>query len=174
MSRRAPLVLGLLLCAGLAAYTSSKLHTMARIRGFIGERTLTPRVVVDKSEGGDAACYLWWDQADLPSWRTSDLDIPIAPGPVIDAREVQADCDYWERVRVGDLMVLVTVGDGEVYLKDGEIYASDGNFAFDFALLAAELAGVIACIVLLVRVSRRARYRRPLPSARALPADRRA
>jgi hypothetical protein len=41
-------------------------------------------------------------------------------------------------------------------LKGGEIYASSGNFVFDGVLLAAELAGVVACVVLLIRRRRRA------------------
>ena len=72
---------------------------------------------------------------------------------------MQADCDYWEQVRIGDPIESVRPDgddDDDVYLRRGEIYASDGNFRFDFVLLAAELGAVGYCVYRLLRGAARA------------------
>ena len=134
---RRHLVLGLIACIGLTAYTSHKLYKMRRITG---EQASESRRVIDKL---------------VKHHRRADSCYFLAPD------EIQADCDYFERVEIGDTIEVVTV-DGEQYVKGGDVYTSEGNFIFDIVLLVAEVVGVIVCIVLLV--FRRPRSRRASPS----------
>jgi len=133
-----PLLVAILVgCIGLTAYTSHKLYTMARIRGVIGERLVVTHSVVDKTREepvrrrDDPTCWLWYHIGGV-------------------RHRIQSDCDYWARVTIGQTIEIVSLED-KSFLKDGEIYASDGNFMFDIVLLGVELAGVVACIVALVR-----------------------
>ncbi len=136
-------VVGLLVCLGLGAYTTHKLYKMARIRGYVGSPEIEQQIVTDKRaeeargrRGSTRVCWLHWE-----------------------TDRVQADCDHWDAVRIGDTIELVAFDD-ELYLKDGDIYTSDGNFVFDLVLLAGELGGLVVCVVLLLRV--RARRRQQL------------
>lgn len=133
-------VIGLLVCLGLGAYTTHKLYKMASIRGYAGSLEIERQIVTDKRaeevrgrRGSTRVCWLHWE-----------------PG------RVQADCDSWEAVRIGDTIELVAYGDKR-YLRHGGLYTSDGNFVFDLVLLAAELGGLVVCVVLLrrARASRR-------------------
>ncbi len=130
---RPRLLLGLLVAAALALYTSHKLYTMARIRGFIGERSIETHRVSDKQmETGvrdRLFCFLSWGDAETGGDRGG---------------RVQVDCDYWKRARIGDSIEVVRLDRGaEAHPVGADVYASDGNFEFDLLLLAAELAGVI-------------------------------
>jgi hypothetical protein len=112
----------MVLCVGLGAYTSVKLLRMTQV----GDEQ-TSRVVFDKSSrpvGQGKLCELWWnDRGD----RTP------------------ADCDYWETVKIGDTVEIVTV-DGKPYVKGGDA----GNLTFDIVLLGAEILGFLTCLVLLL------------------------
>ncbi|HEU4732739.1 MAG TPA: hypothetical protein VFT22_32810 [Kofleriaceae bacterium] len=130
---------GLVIAAALAIYTTHKLHRMAQIRGIVGDAAVERRLVTGKRHYPGRRreiCLLSW--SDQRAGRAS-------------THEVEADCDYWGRTRIGAPIELVHVhgddgdDDGDVYLRDGEIYTSVGNFCFDFALLAAELAAAIYC-----------------------------
>ena len=124
------LAVALVVCIGLAAYTSTKLHRMSRI---VDETSVAQRVVRKTVEAGRRtdSCYLW---------------VP---------ERVQADCDYWDGVSVGDTVEIVVV-DGEQHVTGGDVYTSKGNFMFDIVLLVAEIVGAIVCVVLLI-LRRRAR-----------------
>ncbi|HEX7842406.1 MAG TPA: hypothetical protein VF469_33265 [Kofleriaceae bacterium] len=143
----APIVLGLVVALGLAIYTTHKLHKMARIRGLIGDVPVEQHVVARKAQQPGrrtVVCFLWWRD-----------DPPHGP-----EHRVQADCDYWKQVRIGDPIEIVRPDgsdDDDVYLRRGEIYASDGNFRFDFVLLAAELGAVGYCAYRLLRGAARRR-----------------
>jgi hypothetical protein len=125
------LVVALVGCLLLGVYTSFKLHRMTRIVDN-DEIAVSKRVVQKTTEEGrrSTTCYFW------------------AP------ERIQADCDYWESVNIGDRIDVVTVDDDQ-YVKGGSVYASKGNFVFDVVLLVAEILGVIVCVVLLVVRARR-------------------
>lgn len=129
-------MLGLVVCVGLAGYTSYKLHKMTRITG---EQDAVSRRVVDKR---------------VERHRRNDSCYFYVP------ERIQADCDYFETVQVGESIEVVTV-DGEQHVKGGDVYTSKGNFIFDIVLLIAESTGIIVFVALLIR---RARSRRPSPS----------
>jgi hypothetical protein len=120
----------LVVAVGLTIYTTHKLYRMALIRGIIGSVPVQRGFVADKTRSSGPrgeTCMLTWSD------------------PAREARRhVQADCDYWERRRIGDPIDLVRVG-GNDYLREGDVYASNGNFAFDFVLITLELASVIYC-----------------------------
>ena len=129
--QRSHLLLGLIACIGLAAFTSHKLYKMTRITD---EHAATSHRVLDKV---------------VKHHRRADSCYFMVPD------EIQADCDYFARVQIGDMIEVVTI-DGEQYVKGGDVYTSKGNFVFDIGLLVAEVVGAIVCIVLLA-VSRRSR-----------------
>lgn len=135
MSRVAPnrklVWFGLLAALALALYTSHKLRKMALIRGVIGDVPVERKVVVSKRERPARTRWCVLSVADDASRRGGE-------------HEVQADCDYWDEVRIGDRVELVRL-DGDVHLRQHEIYTSTGNFLFDFALLGLELAAVVYC-----------------------------
>lgn len=123
-------MLGLAVSVALGLYTTHKLHRMARIRGFVDDLPAERHQVSYKSTSPGARrtyCSLWW--------RT--------PGASV--QWVEADCDDWERTRIGDVIEIVRL-DGDVHLRDGDIYTSTGNFLFDAFLLAAELATALYCV----------------------------
>lgn len=125
--RRSPLVIALLACLGLAIFTSYKLHKMTRIRD---DQNGVTRIVDNKTSEPvrrGTACYLWSR-----------------------SQRIQADCDYWERINIGDTFEIVEV-DGKQYVKGGDVYTSPGNFVFDIVLLVAEITGFLVCLVLLIR-----------------------
>lgn len=143
-SATALLALGLVIALGRVIYTTHKLNRMARIRGITGDVAVEQHAVTGKTrEPGRVVPYCFL------SWR----DDPRR-GP---EHRVEADCNYWEQVRIGDPIEIVRPdSDNEVYLRRGEIYASDGSFAVDFGLLAVELAAVGYCLFRIVRGAGRA------------------
>lgn len=135
--------MGLLIAAALAVFTTYKLHKMARIRGFIGEVPTERYVVSGKTRGIGRvrpSCYVW-----------CSADTTGRGGE----HRVQADCDYWEQLRILDPIELVRLdGDDELFLRQGGVYTSAGNFGFDFVLLAFELAAVAYGVLRLIRGTR--------------------
>ncbi|MBN9162495.1 MAG: hypothetical protein BGO98_23960 [Myxococcales bacterium 68-20] len=131
--RRLPPRIGIIFAAALALYTTHKLYTMCRIRGFVGEHRIEAHQVTGKTvERGAKSrtfCFVSWAE---------------------DAREndrrhrVQVDCDYWETVKTDDRIEVVRLdGDGDAYLRGGDVYTSNGQFILDLVLLGAELAGIL-------------------------------
>jgi hypothetical protein len=131
--RRLPPRVGILFAAALAIFTTHKLYTMCRIRGFVGERRIEAHRVTGKTvEHGEkdrTFCFVSWAE----DAREDDL-----------RHRVQADCDYWETVKPDDRIELVRLdGDGETYLRGGDVYTANGQFIFDLVLLGVELAGIL-------------------------------
>ena len=123
------IVLGLVVCVGLACFTILKLEEMKDIKGAVAVRERVVRKTVEHGKRSDY-CYFWSPQ------------------------KVQTDCEHWNTVQVGDSIEVVTV-EGDRHVRGGEIYASEGNFTFDKVLLVLEIAGALVCVVLLVVRRRR-------------------
>src|SRR4051812_29208368 len=89
--RRLPPRVGIVLCIALALFTTHKLYTMCRIRGFFGARDVEAHRVTGKSiEHGRkhrTFCFLSWAETD----RQDDH-----------AHRVQTECDFWETVKIDD------------------------------------------------------------------------
>jgi hypothetical protein len=130
-----------ILVAALTLFTSHKLYTMGRIRGFVGSRLVEQHQVRRRSEEvvvrgqpprRSRFCFVHWLDGDAEE-------------------RGQADCAYVDGVQEGDFIDVVRLERfGEPHIVAGEIYASDGNFRFDFILLAGELALLLGCIFGLV------------------------
>jgi hypothetical protein len=130
--RRLPPRVGIVLMVALAIFTTHKLYTMCRIRGFFGGRAIEAHYVTGKSNEHDLKdrtyCFLSW--AETPSEEDRQ-------------HRVQVECDYWETVKPDDRIEVVRY-DGDTYLRrGGEVYASDGNFILDLVILGLELAGLL-------------------------------
>ena len=119
---------------------------MAWIRGLVGEAPVDRYVVTGKRQRASrvTVCLLSW--GDRGAYRGSPRG------------EVQADCDYWEHIRIGDTIEVVRAGN-DLYLREGGIYSSTGNFVVDFGLLFAELAAVVYCARRLRRGGDRRQHR---------------
>lgn len=130
-----PLV-GAALCALLAVFTSHKLVAMARLRGWLDGAP--PRTLVVAGEGTP----LGTSTVVIP------LSDPLAPGAARDS--IQARAHQFGRLRLGASVTVRCDSSRECYLPDS-VYIEDGNVAFDLALLALELGGLVALGVVAYR-----------------------
>lgn len=120
-----------IICALIIFVTVPKLHKMAVIVGWLPGAVSYQGIVTEKWE----SAYKIEKYHDL-SWHIEEtLNPPKTDG---NSRANYAD---WERLEVGSFIRIVAVGKECFYEKS--IYTDTGNFAFDFCLLAGEVAGII-------------------------------
>ena len=140
---------GVIVCLLLATYTSSKIVTMAKIRGWLsGEppiaKVVSDRAVIEGSYGDDY--WLAWDGADIAK-----------PGP----NRINLSKEVWSRYAVGDpIEVFYFRSSKWPYHKDG-IVASNENFVFDGILLSCWGVGIVVLCIFELRAWRKRKSQRP-------------
>jgi len=102
----------------------NKLHTMAQVRGLLGDATEELQKITDKKilEGQFGAAY--WI-----AWNHSDITQPSS-------NRINVDEKQWINFDIGNAIIIIRLTDDPVpYYREG-IYASDGNFILDFVLIS--------------------------------------
>jgi hypothetical protein len=142
MSRLQPLLIATF-ALGMAAFvTGPKLFHMFQIRGWIAGRTLSTEVVLQKWHEKTDKRDAWW--------------IGWGPEPVqqVSSNRINIEEKDWKRYRIFDHIDIVRIpGSRWPYALKNDIWVSRGNFAFDFALLAIELAFGLTAVRKLSRAS---------------------
>jgi hypothetical protein len=134
--RRLPPRLGMVLMVALAIFTTHKMYSMARMRGFIGKRIITVHHITDKKRETSFRnaherefCFVSWAES------ASEND---------PQHRVQVDCDRWRKLELGDRIEVARIDeDDSGHMIGAEVFESDGNFVFDMVLLGIELAGLL-------------------------------
>jgi hypothetical protein len=134
---RLPPRLGIVLLAALALFTTHKLYSMCRIRGFIGTRHVEAHHVTGKTVEHGVGPHGEQRTFCFVSWAADATE---------DDRHhrVQVECDYWETVKEDDRIEVIRLADDDgIYLRGADVYTSDGNFIFDLVLFGLELFGIL-------------------------------
>ncbi len=124
-------------CALLAAYTTSKLDTMARLRGDVPG--IAPRTMV----------LVGLRRRFSP--HQAEYDLVATDDRARGAWTIQLTSTQMRDRRYGDaLRVRCLDDDRACYLRDS-VYVSDGNVQFDHGLRVIELAGLAVCLTVMAR-----------------------
>lgn len=126
-----------IVCALLAAFTTSKLDTMARLRG--DAPGIAPRAMVLVGER----------RRFSPHQAEYDL---VAPDDGAHTPwTIQLTSTQMRDRRYGDELRVRCLDDSrECYLRDS-VYVNDGNVQFDHGLQVIELAGLACCLAVMAR-----------------------
>lgn len=133
MSERGPkMTLFWCLCALLLAIfvTIPKLWSVMQIRGWIDGASYHSEIISQKwyqdEDSHPANREAWWI-----AWQ--DKDIKEVGGHRVNISEA-----HWQRLNIGEPIIVITLGDSPIpYLEEG-IYASNGNLMLDIVLLIVE------------------------------------
>ncbi len=127
-------IIGLIVCLALLYVTGNKLHKMAVIKGWIDGGKVVKKTITDKTTTVGTRSDAYWIAFDNQ------------PASQIGDHRLNLQYESWSKLRKGDEIEVIYVGnDTSPYLRDG-IFVSDDNFVFDLFLLGAELTGIIACL----------------------------